>query len=80
MRQWAPIRDPLSPMLIGYFRLLELTYDMARKLEVSTQKQAECPQWHELRYPRLTASTFGNICSKMERSRAKPELVAKHLL
>ena len=27
----------LSPMLIGYFRLLELTYDMARRLEVSTE-------------------------------------------
>ena len=67
-------------MLLGYFRLLELTYDMARKLEVSTQKQAECPHWHDLRYPRLTASTFGNICSKMEKSRAKPELVAKNLL
>lgn len=47
---------------------------------MSTQKQAECPQWHELRYPRLTASTFSNICSKMESSRAKPGLVAKHLL
>jgi len=69
MRQWAPISDPLPPMLVGYFRLLELTYDKVRKLEVSTQKQTECsqcPQWHELRYPRLTVSTFGNICSKME--------------
>ena len=37
IRQWAPIRNPLSPMFIGYLRLLELTYDMAKRLEVSTQ-------------------------------------------
>lgn len=46
--QWAPISDQLPPMLIGYFRLLELTYEKARQLEVSTQKQADCPQWHDL--------------------------------
>ena len=66
VRQWVPIRDQLSPMLIRYFKLLQLTYDKAKEIEASTQKQAECPQWHELRYSRLTASTFGNICSKME--------------
>lgn len=46
------------------------------QLEVSTQKQAECPPWHELRYPWLTAATFGKICSKMEKQRAKPEHTA----
>ena len=67
-------------MLIRYFKLLQLTYDKAKEIEASTQKKAECPQWHELRYSRLTASTFGNICSKMESRRSKPELVAKNLL
>ena len=78
--RWAPITDQLSPKLAGYFRLLNLTYNKAKELEVSTQKQSECPQWHELRYPRLTASTFGKMCSKMETPRAKPELVATDLL
>ena len=75
--RWAPITDQLSPKLTGHFRLLNLTYDKAKELEVLTQKQAEYSQWHELRYPRLTASTFGKICSKMEKPRAKPELVAR---
>lgn len=64
-------------MLIRYFKLLQLTCDKAKEMELSTQKQAECPQWHELRYSQLTASTFGKICSKMESPRCKPELVAK---
>lgn len=43
----------MSPELIEYFKLLQLTYEKAKEMEVTMQKQAKCPQWHKLRYPRL---------------------------
>ena len=80
LEQWAALPNNLTPKQLGYVKLLVVTYEEARKLEVETQQQAECPKWYELRFPRLTASSFGNICSKMAKPRAKPELVARDLL
>ena len=80
LEQWVALPNNLTPKQLGYVKLLVVTYEEARKLEVETQQQAECPKWYELRFPRLTASSFGNICSKMAKPRAKPELVARDLL
>ena len=64
LEQWVALPNNLTPKQLGYVKLLVVTYEEARKLEVETQQQAECPKWYELRFPRLTASSFGNICSK----------------
>ena len=49
-------------------------------LKIRLRKQSECPKWFELRKPRITASNFGDICDKMGKRRAKPELLARDIL
>ena len=63
-----------------YANILNVTYQESHKLQCETIKQADCPKWYTLKYPRLTASKFGDICKKMESSRAKPQLLADKLL
>ena len=70
----------LSSKCKEYLQLLRLTYVEAKKYEAETHKQADCAKWHQLRKPRLTASTFGKICLKVESSRAKSSILAKKLL
>ena len=44
LEQWAAIPNNLTPKQLGYVKLLVVTYEEARKLEVETQQQAECPK------------------------------------
>ncbi|XP_020896110.2 uncharacterized protein LOC110235034 [Exaiptasia diaphana] len=69
-----------SEKCVNYSTLLHVTYQESNQLQCETQKQSECPKWYALKYPRLTASKFGDICKKMEISRAKPKLLADKLL
>lgn len=63
-----------------YTNLLNVSYQESHRLQCETIKQAECPKWHSLKSPRVTASRFGEICHKMENSRAKPQLLADKIL
>ncbi|CAM4611183.1 unnamed protein product [Leuciscus chuanchicus] len=45
-----------------HLQSLQVTWDMANKLESATRSQSSCEEWHQLRRPRLTASRFREIC------------------
>ena len=38
-----------------------VTQEQAEEIEQMTRKQSDCPEWHKLRYKRLTSSTFKDI-------------------
>lgn len=45
-----------------HLKCLEVTWDMAHKLECATRAQSSCADWHRLRRPRLTSTRFREIC------------------
>ncbi|XP_036072734.1 uncharacterized protein LOC112155807 isoform X1 [Oryzias melastigma] len=45
-----------------HFKSLEVTWEMANKIEYATRSQSTSADWHRLRKPRLTSSHFGEIC------------------
>ncbi|KAK7117089.1 hypothetical protein R3I94_022593 [Phoxinus phoxinus] len=47
-----------------YFHLksLNVTLDMAYKIEKATREQAADQEWHQLRRPRITSSRFREVC------------------
>lgn len=45
-----------------HFKSLEVTWEMAYKIEEATRGQSASADWHKLRKPRLTSSHFGEIC------------------
>lgn len=45
-----------------HFKSLEVTWEIAYKIEEATRGQSASADWHKLRKPRLTSSHFGEIC------------------
>ncbi|KAL2095395.1 hypothetical protein ACEWY4_010114 [Coilia grayii] len=45
-----------------HFKSLEVTWEMAHKIENATRAQSASAAWHKLRKPRLTSSHFREIC------------------
>ncbi|XP_037399902.1 uncharacterized protein LOC119264966 [Pygocentrus nattereri] len=45
-----------------HLKSLEVSLDMAHKIEMSTREQSSCADWHLLRKPRVTASRFREVC------------------
>lgn len=41
---------------------LEVTLELAQKIECATQEQSLCADWYNVRKPRVTASHFREIC------------------
>lgn len=51
-----------------HLKSLEVTWDMAHKVESATRQQSSSSEWHQLRRARLTASRFREICQVRESS------------
>lgn len=51
-----------------HLKSMEVTWDMVNKFECATRAQSTCPEWHQLRRQRLTASRFREICQVRENS------------
>lgn len=51
-----------------HLKSLEVTWDMAHKIEGATRGQSLSADWHRLRRPRLTSSHFGEICHAKQSS------------
>lgn len=45
-----------------HLQSLKTPLDMAQRIEEATRDQSSCPDWHQLRKPRVTASRFGEVC------------------
>nr|XP_055056334.1 uncharacterized protein LOC129440816 isoform X2 [Misgurnus anguillicaudatus] len=45
-----------------HLQSLNTQLDMAQKIEEATREQSSCPDWHQLRRSRVTASRFREIC------------------
>ncbi|XP_048017727.1 uncharacterized protein LOC125249466 [Megalobrama amblycephala] len=45
-----------------HLQSLNTPLDMAQKIEEATRDQSSCPDWHQLRKPRVTASRFREVC------------------
>ncbi|XP_041932837.1 uncharacterized protein LOC121695788 [Alosa sapidissima] len=50
---------------------LSVSMEMANKIEIATREQSCCPEWFELRKPRVTASRFREICHVKGQSSAE---------
>ncbi|XP_037535870.1 uncharacterized protein LOC119412904 isoform X1 [Nematolebias whitei] len=51
-----------------HLKSMEVTWDMVNKFECATRAQSTCPEWHQLRRHRLTASRFREICQVQDKS------------
>lgn len=60
-----------------HLQSLEVTLEMCRQIEGATRKQSLCPEWHNLRRPRVTASRFREVCQVGE---AYKEILADRIL
>lgn len=56
---------------------LDVTLEMSRSIEYATREQSVCPDWHNVRRPRVTASRFREICHV---GKAFEELLAERIL
>uniref|UniRef100_A0A8C4NPZ3 YqaJ viral recombinase domain-containing protein n=1 Tax=Dicentrarchus labrax TaxID=13489 RepID=A0A8C4NPZ3_DICLA len=45
-----------------HLKSLNVTLDMAYKIEAATREQAADQEWHQLRRPRITSSRFREVC------------------
>ncbi|XP_031429123.2 uncharacterized protein LOC116221807 [Clupea harengus] len=45
-----------------HLKSLNVTLEIARKIEVATREQAGSSEWHQLRRPRITSSHFREVC------------------
>ena len=45
-----------------HLKSLNVTFEMAKKIEVATREQAGNSEWHQLRRPRITSSHFREVC------------------
>lgn len=45
-----------------HLQSLNVTHDMAHKIEASTREQSAVPEWHVLRKSRITSSRFREVC------------------
>jgi len=45
-----------------FLRSLSVTLEEAHRIEENTRDQSFNPEWHKLRRPRVTASTFRQVC------------------
>ena len=45
-----------------FLRSLSVTSEEAHRIEETTRDQSFNPEWHKLRRPRVTASTFRQVC------------------
>ncbi|KAJ0061630.1 hypothetical protein NL108_005749, partial [Boleophthalmus pectinirostris] len=60
-----------------HLQSLEVSLDMAHKIEHATQEQSSSSEWHNLQRPRVTASRFREVCHVGE---ASEELLAERIL
>ncbi|XP_051954592.1 uncharacterized protein LOC127624027 [Xyrauchen texanus] len=61
-----------------HLQSLNMTLDMAQKIEAVTRDQSSCPEWHDLRKPRVTASRFREMCHV--RGLSSAESLAEHII
>ena len=69
--------EKITPESNAHLQSLKVSYSDAQQIQSETHEQADSDKWHKVRECRLTASKFGQICSKFEKPRAKPEHLAK---
>ncbi|KAL7859093.1 hypothetical protein SRHO_G00142400 [Serrasalmus rhombeus] len=61
-----------------HLKSLEVSLDMAHKIEMSTREQSSCADWHLLRKPRVTASRFRGV--RHVRGHSSAESLAERII
>lgn len=61
-----------------HLKSLNVTFEMARKIEVATREQAGNSEWHQLRRPQITSSHFREVC--FVRGDGSAQSLAEHIL